>query len=106
MNNVYGITVILYIKFYVNIIIMSVNNIVFWFVGIIIISTYIIHNGVNYYCYIFYRCNLLLFSGGWFRLVVGGARCKMQEEQNSQKLCAICMLKNGLLPFSSSKDML
>ena len=31
MNNVYGITVILYIKFYVNIIIMSVNNIVFWF---------------------------------------------------------------------------
>ena len=31
MNNVYGITVILYIKFYINIIIMSVNNIVFWF---------------------------------------------------------------------------
>ena len=26
MNNVYGITAILYIKFYINIIIMSVNN--------------------------------------------------------------------------------
>ena len=82
---------------------MSVNNIVFWFVGIIIISTYITawittaisFIDVTYFC--------LVVVGWW--LVVQGARCKMQEEQNSQKLCAICMLKNGLLPFSSSKDI-
>ena len=43
MNNVYGITVILYIKFYVNIIIMSVNNIVFWF-GISVGYTGILYN--------------------------------------------------------------